>query len=125
MQRYPGALIVIDFGTATTFDVVGRGRRLSRAASSRRASICRMEALHQAAAKLPRVAIHRAQKVIGKDTVAAMQSGVFWGYVALIEGWSTRIKAEYGKPMTVVATGGLASLFQAPTSPSSTISIPI
>ena len=71
------------------------------------------EALHQAAAMLPRVAIHRAQSVIGKDTVPAMQSGVYWGYVGLIEGLVARIKEEYGKPMTVIATGGLAHLFHA------------
>jgi type III pantothenate kinase len=50
--------------------------------------------------------------VIGKDTVPAMQSGMYWGYVSLIEGLVARIKAEYGKPMTVIATGGLASIFQ-------------
>jgi type III pantothenate kinase len=70
------------------------------------------EALHQAAALLPRVAIHRAQGVIGKDTVPAMQSGLYWGYVSLVEGLVERIKTEYGRPMTVVATGGLAHLFQ-------------
>jgi len=77
-----------------------------------------MEALHQAAAKLPRVAIQRPRgnTAIGKDTVAAMQSGVFWGYIALIEGLCARIKAEWGKPMTVVATGGVASLFHGATS---------
>jgi len=71
-----------------------------------------IEALHQAAALLPRVAIARAQKVIGRDTITSMQSGVYWGYVGLIGGLIDRIKKEYGKPMTVVATGGLAHLFQ-------------
>src|SRR5580692_5631508 len=71
-----------------------------------------IEALHQAAALLPRVAIHRAQKVIGRDTISSMQSGVYWGYVGLIGGLIERIKAEYGQPMTVVATGGLAHLFR-------------
>ncbi|HTC82849.1 MAG TPA: type III pantothenate kinase, partial [Rhizomicrobium sp.] len=66
---------------------------------------------HQAAALLPRVAIHRAQKVIGRDTVSSMQSGVYWGYVGLITGLINGIKKEYGRPMTVVATGGLAHLF--------------
>ena len=64
------------------------------------------EALHQAAAMLPRVAIQRTQNVIGKDTVPAMQSGVYWGYVGLIEGLVARIKEEYGKPMTVMAPAG-------------------
>ena len=71
-----------------------------------------MKALHEAAAKLPRVAIQKPDQVIGKDTVAAMQSGVFWGYIDLIDGLVERIKAEYGKPMTVIATGGVASLFE-------------
>jgi type III pantothenate kinase len=70
-----------------------------------------IEALHRAAALLPRVAVHRAQKVIGRDTVSAMQSGVYWGYVGLIGGLIDRIKLEFGAPMTVVATGGLAHLF--------------
>jgi type III pantothenate kinase len=74
-----------------------------------------MEALHAAAAKLPRVAIRRPDKTIGRDTVGAMQAGVFWGYIALIEGLITRIREEWGRPMTVVATGGVASLFQGAT----------
>ena len=60
---------------------------------------------------LPRVAIERTNAVIGKDTVPAMQSGLYWGYVGLIEGLVTRIKSEYEQPMTVIATGGLAALF--------------
>ena len=69
------------------------------------------EALHKAAAMLPRVAVARTQTVIGKDTVPAMQSGLYWGYIGLIEGLVARIKEEYGKPMTVIATGGLAKVF--------------
>jgi len=60
---------------------------------------------------LPRVAIQRTQSVIGKDTVPAMQSGLYWGYIGLVEGLVARIKAEYGEPMTVIGTGGLANLF--------------
>ena len=74
-----------------------------------------MQALHDAAAQPPRVAIERPPRVIGKDTVGAMQSGVFWGYVSLIEGLVARIKEEYGAPLKVVATGGVASLFQGAT----------
>ena len=70
-----------------------------------------MQALHAAAAKLPRVAIAKPQRVIGRDTVSAMQSGVFWGYIDLIDGLVERIKTEYAVPMTVVATGGVVSLF--------------
>jgi type III pantothenate kinase len=60
---------------------------------------------------LPRVAVQRTQAVIGKDTVPAMQSGLYWGYLGLIEGLVARIKEEVGAPMTVIGTGGLANLF--------------
>jgi type III pantothenate kinase len=109
-HHYRGPLIVIDFGTATTFDVVdGDGAYLGGAiAPGINLSI---EALHQAAARLPRIGIGRPQAAIGRATVPAMQSGIYWGYVGLIEGLVGRIRAEYGKPMKVVATGGLAPLF--------------
>ena len=114
---YPGDLIVIDSGTATTFDVIAADGGMEGCAIAPGINLS-MEALHQAAAKLPRVAIQRPRgnTAIGKDTVAAMQSGVFWGYIALIEGLVTRIKAEWGEPMTVVGTGGVASLFHGATS---------
>ena len=107
MPPIKGALIVVDFGTATTFDMVSESGDFEGSVIAPGANLS-AEALHQAAALLPRVAIHRAQNVIGKDTVPAMQSGLFWGYVGLIEGLVARIKDEYGKPMTVIATGGLA-----------------
>ena len=75
-----------------------------------------LEALHQAAAKLPRIGIGRPQSVIGRSTVPAMQSGMFWGYVGLVEGLVARISAEYGSKLRVVATGGLAPLFAEGTS---------
>lgn len=109
-----GSLIVIDFGTATTFDVVDEDGGYAGGVIAPGINLS-MEALHSAAAKLPRVAIQRPAKVIGTDTVGNMQSGVFFGYVALIEGLIVRIKAERGRPMTVVATGGVASLFQGAT----------
>ncbi|BAM86568.1 baf family transcriptional activator [Bradyrhizobium oligotrophicum S58] len=74
-----------------------------------------MEALHAAAAKLPRIALQRPGRIVGDDTVSAMQSGIFWGHVALIEGMIARIKAERKQAMTVVATGGVASLFHGAT----------
>ena len=110
-DRYPGAVIVVDFGTATNFDIVSEAGAFDGSVIAPGANLS-LEALHQAAALLPRVAIHRAQKVIGRDTVSSMQSGVYWGYVGLIGGLIDRIKTEYGKPMTVVATGGLAHLFR-------------
>ncbi len=111
---YPGALIVIDSGTATTFDIIGADGGFDGGVIAPGINLS-MEALHNAAAKLPRVAIQKPQKVVGTDTVGAMQSGVFWGYVALIEGLITRIKAERDEDLTVVATGGVASLFQGAT----------
>jgi type III pantothenate kinase len=107
---YKGALIVVDFGTATTFDVVSAEGNYEGGVIAPGVNIS-AEALHQAAAMLPRVAVHRTQSVIGKDTIPAMQSGLYWGYVSLIEGLITRIKDEYGQPMTVIGTGGLASPF--------------
>ena len=110
-ERYKGAVIVVDFGTATNFDIVSEDGAFDGSVIAPGANLS-IEALHQAAALLPRVAIHRAQKVIGRDTVSSMQSGVYWGYVGLITGLINGIKKEYGKPMTVVATGGLSHLFR-------------
>ncbi|WP_340645789.1 type III pantothenate kinase [Phenylobacterium sp.] len=112
---YPGDLIVIDSGTATTFDVVAADGGLEGCAIAPGINLS-MEALHAAAAKLPRVAIQRPEHVVGKDTVEAMQAGVFWGYIGLIEGLIARIKAEWARPMTVIGTGGVASLFHGATS---------
>lgn len=107
---YPGALIVVDFGTATTFDIVSAEGDYEGGVISPGINLS-AEALHKAAAMLPRVAIARTQSVIGKDTVPAMQSGIYWGYIGLIEGIVARIKTEYGQPMTVIATGGLGRVF--------------
>jgi type III pantothenate kinase len=107
---YPGALIVVDFGTATTFDIVGENGDYEGGVIAPGINLS-AEALHKAAAMLPRVAISRSATVIGKDTVPAMQSGMYWGYIGLVEGLVSRIKAEYGKPMTVIATGGLGRVF--------------
>jgi len=111
---YPGDLIVIDSGTATTFDVIAADGGFEGGVIAPGINLS-MEALHAAAAKLPRVAIRRPDRTIGRDTVGAMQAGVFWGYIALIEGLIARIRAEWGRPMTVVATGGVASLFHGAT----------
>lgn len=107
---YGGPLIVVDFGTATTFDIVSVNGDYEGGVISPGVNLS-VEALHKAAAMLPRVAIARTQAVIGKDTVPAMQSGIYWGYIGLIEGLVARIKAEYGQPMTVIATGGLGRVF--------------
>jgi len=112
--KYAGDLIVIDSGTATTFDVVAADGAFEGGIIAPGINLS-LQALHEAAAMLPRIAIQRPDKVIGKDTVSNMQSGVFWGYVALIEGLVARIKAEWTRPMTVIGTGGVASLFEGAT----------
>jgi type III pantothenate kinase len=109
-KRFGGPLIVVDFGTATTFDVVDQSGAYLGGVIAPGVNLS-LEALHQAAARLPRIGMGRPQSVIGRSTVPAMQSGVYWGYVGLIEGLLGRIKAEFGGPMKVVATGGLAPLF--------------
>lgn len=119
LQVYEGDLLLIDSGTATTFDVVSGGAERGQGAFEGGLIApginLSLQALHEAAAKLPRIAIQRPEVVIGRDTVTSMQSGVFWGYIALIEGLVDRIKTEWGKPMTVVGTGGVASLFEGST----------
>ncbi|MDA0780819.1 MAG: type III pantothenate kinase [Rickettsiales bacterium] len=109
-EKFGGNLVIIDFGTATTFDVVGSGGEYLGGAISPGINLS-IEALHNAAAKLPSIDISRPKKVIGDSTESAMQSGIYWGYVGLIEGIVTRIEKEYAKPMKVICTGGLAPLF--------------
>ena len=109
-ERYRGPLVVIDFGTATTFDVVDADGSYVGGVIAPGINLS-IEALHQAAAQLPRIGIGRPQAVIGRSTVPAMQSGVYWGYIGLIEGLVARIQGEFDRPLKVVATGGLAPLF--------------
>jgi type III pantothenate kinase len=109
-HHYKGPLVVIDFGTATTFDVVESDGSYLGGVIAPGINLS-IEALHRAAARLPRIGIGRPQAVIGRDTVAAMQSGIYWGYVGLIEGIVARIRNEYDAPLKVIATGGLAPLF--------------
>ena len=109
-DRYKGPLVVVDFGTATTLDVVDRDGNYCGGAIAPGINLS-LAALQMAAAKLPSIRISRTERVIGKDTVSCMQSGIFWGYVGLVEGLVSRIKKEFGAPMHVIATGGLAPLF--------------
>ncbi len=113
-DRFKGPLVVVDFGTATTFDVVDKDGNYCGGVIAPGINLS-LTALHMAAAKLPSVTIQRTDRVIGKHTVACMQSGLFWGYIGLVEGLVTRIKQEFGAPMAVVATGGLAPLFNGAT----------
>lgn len=118
-KLYGGPLIIVDFGTATTFDVVEDDGGYAGGIICPGINLS-LDALYMAAAQLPRVAIRPPERmpgdndpvrVIGKNTRAAMHSGIFWGYVAMIEGLVVRIRTEYGRPMKVVGTGGLAALF--------------
>ena len=119
-QKYGGPLIIIDFGTATTFDVVDSEGTYCGGVIAPGINLS-VEALHQAAARLPRIGIGRPHAVIGRNTLVAMRSGIYWGYIGLIEGITARIRHEFVQTaapergnhvaMKVVATGGLAPLF--------------
>ncbi len=110
-SRHGGDLIVVDFGTATTLDVVDDDGAYIGGVIAPGVNLS-LEALHMAAAALPHVDISKPSKTIGTNTVACMQSGVYWGYIGLVEGIVARIRAERDRPMKVIATGGLAPLFQ-------------
>jgi type III pantothenate kinase len=109
-DRYGGDLIVVDFGTATTFDVVDLDGAYIGGVIAPGVNLS-LEALHMAAAALPHVDVTKPQSAIGTNTVACMQSGIFWGYVGLCEGIVRQIRIERDRPMQVIATGGLAPLF--------------
>src|SRR3954449_6058785 len=111
--KYPGDLLVIDFGTATTFDVVSASGAYKGGIIAPGINLS-LDALVSAAAKLPRIAIEAPSgnmSVIGRTTQSQMQIGIYWGYVAMIEGLVERMKRELGRPVKVVTTGGLATLF--------------
>lgn len=108
---FGGDLIVVDFGTATTFDVVDVDGAYIGGVIAPGVNLS-LEALHQAAAALPHVDVTQPAQVIGKNTVDCMQAGVFWGYVGLVKEIAARIRSEHGRPMQIIATGGLAPLFQ-------------
>src|SRR5437762_1192500 len=110
--KYPGDLLVIDFGTATTFDVVSASGAYSGGIIAPGINLS-LDALVSAAAKLPRIAIEEpaGNSVIGRTTQDQMLIGIYWGYIAMIEGLTERIKRELDRPAKVIATGGLATLF--------------
>ena len=110
--KHDGDLIIVDFGTATTFDVVGSNGAYRGGIIAPGINLS-IDALDSAAAKLPRIAIEapKDDSVIGRTTESQMLIGIYWGYVAMIEGLLERLKTEIGRPVTVVGTGGLAILF--------------
>lgn len=109
-ERYGKALIVVDFGTATTFDVVDGDGNYTGGCIAPGIQLS-VETLHDAAALLPRISVERPPAVIGKSTARAMQSGIYWGYIGLIEGLVGKIREETAAELPVIATGGLAPLF--------------
>jgi type III pantothenate kinase len=112
-SKYGGELIVIDFGTATTFDLVGSSGAYRGGIIAPGINLS-LDALVNAAAKLPRIAIEAPKdglSVIGRTTQDQMLIGIYWGYVAMLEGLTERMKRELASPVKVIATGGLADLF--------------
>jgi type III pantothenate kinase len=109
-DRHGGDLIVVDFGTATTFDVVDNDGAYIGGVIAPGVNLS-LEALHMAAAALPHVDVAKPAKAIGTNTVACMQSGVYWGYIGLVEVIVREVRRERDRLMKVIATGGLASLF--------------
>ena len=110
--KHEGELVIVDFGTATTFDLVGANGAYRGGIIAPGINLS-IDALVNAAAKLPRIAIEapRDDSVIGRTTESQMLIGIYWGYVAMIEGLVERLKREVGRPVTVIGTGGLAALF--------------
>lgn len=106
---YGGPLIVVDLGTATTFDVIDEHGNYCGGVISPGLTLS-LESLHKAAARLPRIGITKPVSVIGKETVNAMRSGIYWGYIGLIEGVIKRIQSESNGSCQVIGTGGLSSL---------------
>ena len=109
-QQHQQACIVVDFGTATTFDVVSdKGAYIGGVIAP--GVHLSLDALEEAAAKLPNISIKAPNKVVGTNTISAMQSGIYFGYASMIEGIIARIKEETKLDMKVIATGGLAPLY--------------
>jgi len=110
-KKYKSNCIVLDFGTATTFDVVDHDGAYVGGVIAPGVNLS-LQALHQMAAALPHVDIAKPKEVIGRNTVSCMQSGVFWGYIGLVKEICKKIKEEKKEAMRIVATGGLAPLLQ-------------
>jgi type III pantothenate kinase len=108
-EKYRGGVVVVDFGTATTFDCISsKGEYLGGVIAP--GIMISVEALFDRASKLPRVEVIRPKNVIGKNTVSSIQSGILFGYVGLVDGLVERIRREYSQPPKVIATGGFARL---------------
>jgi type III pantothenate kinase len=112
LAAYGGPVIVVDFGTATTFDVMTRRGEYVGGVICPGVGIS-ADALFQRAARLPRVDVRNPGRVIGRSTVSSIQAGIYFGYASMVEGIITRIRAELQEPARVVATGGLAETLAA------------
>ncbi len=115
IHEYGSPLIIVDFGTATTYCYIDEGGHYMGGAIAPGINIS-TEALYSRAAKLPRIEIVRPDHIVGKNTVAAMQAGILYGYVGQVDGIVSRMKAQSKKQPTVIATGGLAPLIAEETS---------
>jgi type III pantothenate kinase len=109
MKMYGGPACVVDFGTATTFNAITKDGEYLGGAITAGVNLA-AEALFTRAAKLPRIDLQRPPSVIGRNTVHAMQSGLIFGYVSMVEGMVARFRSELGREMKVIATGGLAEV---------------
>lgn len=110
-KKFGGNLIVIDLGTATTFDVIGKNGEYLGGAISPGINLS-LKALHDMTAQLPKISVKKQNNVIGKNTVEAMNSGVYFGYISLLEGMITKIEKEIGEKTIRIITGGLAAIFK-------------
>jgi type III pantothenate kinase len=110
-KKFGGNLIVIDFGTATTFDVVGKDGEYLGGVIAPGVNLS-LKALHDMTAQLPKISIKHQKNVIGKNTIEAMNSGVYFGYISMVEGMIEKIEKELGHKTTKVITGGLAEIFK-------------
>lgn len=110
-QKFGNALLIIDFGTATTFDVVGQKGEYLGGVIAPGINLS-LKALHDMTAKLPKISVRQQKNVIGKNTVEAMNSGVYFGYISLIEGMIEKIEKELDHKTTRIITGGLAEIFK-------------
>jgi len=110
-KKFGGNLIIVDFGTATTFDVVGESGEYLGGVIAPGVNLS-VKILHDMTAQLPKIQVKKQDNVIGKSTIEAMNSGIYFGYISLVEGLIKRIEDEYGKEMIVVITGGLLGVFE-------------
>ncbi len=108
-RKYQDNCIIIDFGTATNFDIITKNGEYIGGVLAPGVQLS-LNSLYQAAAKLPQVSIVKPEKIIGKSTITAMQSGIYWGYVSMVQGIISRIQQELSQECSIIATGGLASL---------------